>query len=137
MQQTVLIIDDNTMMGKFLSRLLQDQFNIVYTEDPAEALLQIHGGLRPNLIILDYQMEQINGLDWLGQFKKGTSFWGDMPILMLSGSKESAVRIKALELGVADFVLKPFHPQELKLRIERLMEQHYSAQKVLVISKKL
>lgn len=125
MEHTVLILDDSPMMGKFLIRLFEGTYKTAHSAQPEEALEWLNSGFRPHLILLDYEMESMNGLDFLKQIKAGKAAWGNIPILMLSGTKDSSLRITALQNGVDDFVLKPFHPTELKLRAERILEQYF------------
>ena len=119
MKRTILILDDSPLMGKFLIRLFQDRYEVLHCSDPLEALDWLQQGLRPHLVLLDYEMENMNGIEWISALKYGAALWGQIPVMMLSGSKDAALRIQAFERGANDFVLKPFHPKELQLRVER------------------
>ena len=78
-------------------------------------------GNRPNLIVLDIWMPGMSGDEFLS-FIKQNGLYKDIPVLILSGEESSDFRIKMLEEGAADFILKPFNPQELKVRIRKVLQ---------------
>jgi DNA-binding response OmpR family regulator len=66
-------------------------------------------------------MPGMSGDEFLS-FIKQNGLYKDIPVLILSGEESSDFRIKMLEEGAADFILKPFNPQELKVRIRKVLQ---------------
>jgi DNA-binding response OmpR family regulator len=81
----------------------------------------LYDGNRPDLIILDLRMPEMNGDEFLIYLKKN-GLYKDIPVVVLSGEESSDIRIKMLELGAEDFILKPFNPMELKIRIKKVLK---------------
>jgi len=119
MQKQVLIVDDNPMMGAFLTHLFEKNYKVQWCSNAEEALGWLLKQNLPDLIISDYALTGISGLDFLNQLKK-SGFYQDIPVIMLSGKGKSDQRIECLRAGAEDFILKPFNPTELELKVEKL-----------------
>lgn len=117
---TVLIVDDSPMMCRFLGLFLEKKFDILSYTDSKEALAWIEDGFTPDLIVTDLDMPGMNGLELIRTLRAA---FPNLPIMVVSGSKNSNDRIEALEAGADDFLLKPFHPSELELRVKKLIER--------------
>jgi len=76
----------------------------------------------PDIIVADIQMPVLNGYDFLTQIK-ASGFFHATPVIMLSSIDNSTERIKCLRMGARDYVVKPFNPEELYLRIKNILEQ--------------
>ncbi len=122
MKQQLLLIDDNPMMGGFLTHLFGKEHEVMWCTNAEEALEWLQKRHMPDLIICDYELTGINGLDFLKHIKK-TGFFKDIPVLMLSGKTNSQNRIHCLEAGAEDFVMKPFNPTELGIKVENLLSK--------------
>ena len=124
-QRTVLVVDDSAFMRKLVAELVEGtgEFRVVGTaRNGIEALKQIHA-LDPDIVTLDIEMPELDGLQALGYIMSETP----RPVVMLSatdvrGSEDLTLR--ALELGAVDFVRKPSGPISLDLATvrERLVE---------------
>ena len=88
--------------------------------NPIEALAWMHAGNIPDLIISDVNMPEMDGRTFLKQLKASSTF-NFIPVIILSSLESSNDRIELLEAGASDFVLKPFNPQELKIRVRNLL----------------
>jgi len=117
---TILILDDNDMMQRFLSGYFSERYIIENFNHVSKAWKWLEEGNRPDLILADIIMPDISGIVFLGQIKS-SHLGKDIPVIMLSGVDKSAERIKCLELGAADYIAKPFNPKELELRINRYL----------------
>jgi DNA-binding response OmpR family regulator len=73
---------------------------------------------RPSLVLLDLFMPGADGFDVLRKLK-GDDATADIPVIILTGADGESSVVKAFELGAADYVVKPFSPAELMVRIER------------------
>ena len=117
---TVLIVDDSPMMCRFLGLFLEKKFEVISYTDSVEALSFIKEGFSPDLIITDLNMPGMDGYELIKALRQALPV---VPILVVSGAKESNERIKALQVGGNDFLMKPFHPAELDVRVSKLIEK--------------
>ena len=120
MKQQLLLIDDNPMMGGFLTHLFGKDHDVMWCTTAEEALGWLQKRNLPDLIICDYELTGISGLEFLKHIKK-TGFFKDIPVMMLSGKTNSENRIKCLEAGAEDFIMKPFNPTELGIKVGNLL----------------
>ncbi len=116
----LMILDDNDMMQRFLSGYFSDRYTIMNFDHVSKAWRWLEEGNRPHLILADIIMPDISGIAFLGQIKS-SHLGKDIPVIMLSGVDKSSERIKCLELGAVDYIVKPFNPKELELRINRYL----------------
>jgi putative two-component system response regulator len=121
----ILIIDDEPANVDVLHRLLDRHgfTRVESTNDPREAAT-LYVRLRPDLILLDLHMPHMDGLavmDRLNQLAEASY----LPILILTGDTTPEARREALSRGAKDFVNKPFHSDEVLLRIRTLLETRF------------
>jgi len=117
----LLIIDDKIAIVKIISVYLSHEFDITYFETPVKAIEWLYKGNTPDLIILDIRMPEMSGEEFLAYIKKNGLF-KEIPVIVLSGVEDSATRIRMLEEGADDYILKPFNPMELKIRIRKVLK---------------
>jgi two-component system chemotaxis response regulator CheB len=103
----VLIVDDSALMRKLLTGIIASapDFKVVGSAPDAHMAREMIKSLNPDVLTLDVEMPQTNGLEFLEQLMK----LRPMPVVMISAltARESEVTLKALELGAVDFVTKP------------------------------
>lgn len=116
-----MIIDDKIAIAKIISVYLSHEFDITYFETPVKAIEWLYKGNTPDLIILDIRMPEMSGEEFLAYIKKNGLF-KEIPVIVLSGVEDSATRIRMLEEGADDYILKPFNPMELKIRIRKVLK---------------
>ena len=118
----ILVCEDNALLCDLLSHhLAQEGFAVDQASDGGEALEKIATG-RFDAIVLDAMMPVCSGFDVLRRIRENPST-SDTPVIMLTGlSQDDDVR-NALALGVSEFMVKPFIPEELILRLRRLLEK--------------
>ena len=116
----VMVVDDQTSMRAMIRRTLQDLgFKDVRDKaGPSEALSAIKTD-RVHLIISDYNMPDMDGLQFLEAVRKDPVI-GKTVFIMLTGSSDREIVQKAAALGVNNYVVKPFAPAALKEKIERV-----------------
>ena len=95
---------------------------VTLVADGVEALQKLHGGYRPNVILADINMPNLNGFEFL-EHLQASPLYRSIPVIMLSSNDDSNDRIKSLRLGAVDYILKPFNPIELELRIEAQIQR--------------
>lgn len=116
----ILIVDDDELLRSLLRyRLSADGHDVLALEDGSRVLSTIEE-CRPDLIVLDAMMPVMDGFEILRRLKTGTSP-DATPVIMLTALKREADIVGALELGAADYLAKPFIPEELSQRIRRVL----------------
>lgn len=116
MEMRVIVIDDAEINVMLLCRLLGklEQCNAVSFTDPTRALEWCAENV-PDLVLVDYMMPGMNGVEFISAFRKITSCV-DIPILMITANDETAVRYDALDAGANDFLIKPVDKVEFLAR---------------------
>ncbi len=112
----ILIVDDYEESCKLLAEILSSSYDCSYTSDSTTAIDLIHQK-KPDLILLDYKMPGMMGVDVCKIVKENDST-KSTPIIFVSGAATIDEKIKAFETGADDFISKPFHVKELTLRIK-------------------
>ncbi len=116
----VLIIDDEPIMRKLLEQILKQKYETVCLENGREALEWMYSGNIPDAVVADLNMPEIDGFEYITKVRE-SAFFNDLPLIVLSGEESSSERIKCLKLGANDYLIKPFNPEELGLRIDNLI----------------
>lgn len=120
MKKKILAIDDNSSICMIIRFTLGEVFELEVVQSAEEALKKLQSGFKPSLIITDLQMPTISGLDFLKNIKLSNVF-KRVPVMILSGKEDSSTRIESFKHGANDFLLKPFNPEELKMRVNNLL----------------
>lgn len=116
----ILIVDDDDLLRALLQyRLSADGHDVLALEDGSRVLSTIQE-CRPDLIVLDAMMPVMDGFEILRRLKTGPNT-DPTPVIMLTALKREADIVGALELGAADYLAKPFIPDELSQRIRRVL----------------
>ncbi|MCB0171879.1 MAG: response regulator transcription factor [Anaerolineae bacterium] len=119
MPQTILVVDDEVKLRDMLRLYLeQDGFRVVEAGHGREALY-VARYERPDLIILDLMMPEMNGQEFMHIFSKES----DTPVIMLTAKVEDQDKIIGLGLGADDYVTKPFNVQELIARVRAVLRR--------------
>ncbi len=114
-QPHVLVIDDDKRLRDLIARYLTEQgYRVTTAVDAADARAKL-AGITFDLLVVDVMMPGESGLE-LTQSLRESSL---VPILLLTAMGESGDRIAGLETGADDYLVKPFEPRELVLRIKR------------------
>jgi len=122
MKKKILVLEDAPSIQKILELVLNKEYEIITKNDGQEGLEWLQEGNHPDLIISDVNMPNMSGEEFLKQIKV-SAFFQSIPVIMLSGIENSAERIKMLKLGADDYMIKPFNPEELKLKVEILLSR--------------
>lgn len=118
----ILVIEDDEFMQAILEEILHTNYRIDIKSDGMSALHHLQSGHLPDLIISDLNTPNMSGLELIEQMK-ASDFFHSLPIIILSGEESSDKRIKCLEAGADDFLLKPFNPAELEARIKGILRR--------------
>lgn len=122
MKKKVLIADDNSNIRFLLHQFLTNEYDVKTFADGSEVINWMQEGNMPDLVISDIIMPEIGGWDLLKNMKNSL-FFKNVPVLILSGVDKSEERIKYLNAGADEFMVKPFSPLELNARISKLINK--------------
>jgi two-component system, OmpR family, alkaline phosphatase synthesis response regulator PhoP len=122
MKKLILLIDDDLNLQKWLKAALPTDLFLVETAENGREGLDMAVDRKPDLIILDWNLPGWNGLDVCKFIKKNEST-AHIPLIMLSGYTETQRKIAAFQLGVDDYLAKPFQIEELIARIKAVLRR--------------
>jgi len=113
----VLLVDDQAIVGEAVRRMIATQGDCEYraVNDPAKAIA-IAEEFRPTVILKDIEMPGMNGLDLVVQYRAHDAT-REVPVIMLTGKEDPAVKAEAFTRGASDYLVKLPHPVELVARI--------------------
>ena len=117
----ILIVDDDNRIRDLLKDFLSQNNYIVSTSENADNAKEKLKYFKFDILILDVMMPGQNGYDLAKEIKSKI----DIPIILLTAKGEAEDRIRGLEIGVEDYLGKPFEPKELLLRIKNIMKNNY------------
>ena len=110
-KERILVVDDEPSIRKYLGTLLEvDGYQVEAVNSGVEAIQKIEGGDRPDFIILDVLMPDLNGIETLKQLMQIDR---SLNVVMLSCSNEVGTVVEAIRLGAQDYLTKPFEKAEL------------------------
>ena len=120
MKNQILIIEDQLATRKLLSHYLGNFFEVIEKENAPDALAWLNTGHKPKAIVADIMMPGMTGIEFLSELKNSKE--NHTPTLMLSSVENSSEKMKCFNLGARDYVVKPFNPEELRMRISNLIK---------------
>lgn len=116
-QADILIVDDVPDNIRFLSSFLLDQGYQVRKAISGHMALRAVTTLMPDLILLDINLPDINGYEVCRQLKQD-ALTQSIPIIFLSAGHELLDKVKAFQMGAADYITKPFYLEEVLVRVQ-------------------
>ncbi|MCI0710893.1 MAG: response regulator transcription factor [Chloroflexi bacterium] len=119
MSQTILVVDDKISAQRLVSEYLTEQGYDVVTADNGRDALFVVRQERPDLILLDIMMPEMDGYEFMKTFRREH----DTPIILLTAKIEETDKVIGLELGADDYVTKPYSMRELLARIRAVMRR--------------
>lgn len=120
----ILAIDDSELMHRLLRARLQLEQLDIYCAFTGEEGLVMAMDLKPDVILLDIEMDGIDGFEVLQRLKEDART-RDIAVIFISASSETMDRVRCLDLGAVDFIVKPFDTAELRARVRSALRvQH-------------
>jgi DNA-binding response OmpR family regulator len=116
---TILLTEDNPELRDYISTILSEHYNVIAAENGKEAL-DLLPTVNCQLIISDIMMPVMDGLELLDNIKKLEKY-RHIPMIMLTARQSMEARMSALQLGVDDYITKPFDEDELLIRIKNIL----------------
>jgi DNA-binding response OmpR family regulator len=118
----ILVVDDKSSINMLLVQFLEKQYEVETKSDGFEALVWLQKGNIPDLILTDLQMPNMDGMELIKRIKE-RGYLKNIPIFVMSCKDSSGVRIQCLKMGAEDYMDKPFNPEELLLRIGKVIQR--------------
>lgn len=118
-QECILIVEDNKDMRGFIRSILQKDYFILEAENGKEALAIVHNN-KVDLIISDLMMPEMDGMEFSRRIKEKLET-SHIPLLMLTAIKSEEQEKQSYEIGVDEYLCKPFDEEVLRLRIRNMM----------------
>lgn len=115
----ILVVDDEPQIVKVLTAYLEKAGYQVHTASDGHSALSMFRREKPDFIILDLNLPEMDGLEICKNIRRDS----DVPILMLTARAEEADRLVGLELGADDYIVKPFSPREIVVRVRNILRR--------------
>jgi len=123
----ILIIEDDPSLVELLRYNLQNEgFDVSVARDGEEGLESVDTQV-PDLVVLDWMLPNVSGIEVCRQLRQ-KSETRTMPVIMLTAKGEESDRIRGLETGADDYIVKPFSPAELTARIKAVLRRAHPEQ---------
>lgn len=120
--QSILIVEDEAEISQMLSFLLEQAGYLTQIADTAEIALQQLDGPLPNLLLVDWMLPGISGIEFIRRLRND-DVTKEIPAILLTAKGEETDKLKGLDQGADDYITKPFSPKELISRIKALLRR--------------
>lgn len=122
--QKVVVVDDCPQVRKLIrARLKEEHVELLFAEGGVEGL-ELVRKVVPDLVLLDVDMPDLNGLEVIQQLKSDPATH-HVPVIFLTGESTPEAKVKGFDLGAVDYVTKPFEPAELRARVRASLRTKY------------
>jgi DNA-binding response OmpR family regulator len=119
MMARILVVEDALDLAQLIARELRaSNFEVILAEDGRQAL-DLHAAHHPDLVILDWNLPELDGLEVLRRLRQ----YAATPVLMLTGRVDEIDRVVGLEVGADDYLVKPFSMRELLARARAMLRR--------------
>jgi DNA-binding response OmpR family regulator len=118
----ILVAEDDAYMQLILKKFLSKTYDVEICPTAMDALTYLQNGNIPDLIISDLNTPNLSGLELVAQLH-ASDFFKSIPVIILSGEDSSDTRIKCLDSGADDFIVKPFNPAEVEARVRAILRR--------------
>jgi two-component system, cell cycle response regulator len=112
----VLLVDDSSSIHSLVKSVLADDPIEVHSALNAQFGLTLAASLKPDLVLLDIDMPEIDGYEFCRRMKSDTSLWS-VPVMFLTSKDQTDQKVYGLEMGAVDYITKPFEAAEFQARI--------------------
>lgn len=116
----IMLVDDDPEILTLLKDFLNADYKIAFAKDGLEAYNKVLM-IKPDLIVLDVMMPEMDGIELCGRLRENFDT-SHLPMILLTARAEIEDRIAGLKAGADSYIPKPFHPEHLKVRIEKLLQ---------------
>lgn len=117
----LLVVDDDDHIRELVNVFLRNEgFEVIEAADGAEALLKLEAQ-KIDMVIMDIMMPNMDGWQLCKEIR---TYYGELPILMLTAKGETTQKVKGFRLGTDDYLVKPFEPEELVMRVKSILKRY-------------
>jgi two-component system KDP operon response regulator KdpE len=124
----LLVDDDPTLLSVLARRMAREGYEVLTAPSGAQALMQLEQRW-PSLLIVDLMMPGMDGFELCARVKR----IADLPIIVLSAVDASEAKVRALEDYAEDYITKPFDPDELVARVQRVLRRSATGRSQVVL----
>lgn len=117
--KTILIVDDKPIIAKMLMMNLKD-YKCIYHSNPVKCIKWLQENGMPDLIITDLRMPTMSGRKFV-VFLKESDKYRSIPVIVLSSEDNADEKRELFELGVLEYVVKPFNPHDVRSRVQNVL----------------
>ncbi|MCC8189993.1 MAG: response regulator [Planctomycetes bacterium] len=119
----ILVVDDSSTMRRIIANILKAHGyeNIVEAGDGIEGLAQLQSNPDVAMVLTDWNMPNMNGLDFLSKIRE-TVPRSDLPVIMVTTEAEKASVVAAIKAGANNYIVKPFTPELVKSKLEPFLK---------------
>lgn len=119
-RKRILAVDDAVIILRRITDALEEYYDVITVNSGARALRYLDKE-KPDLILLDIRMMPKDGLETLKEIRDMEDR-ADIPVIMLTGVEDKKSVMEGIKLGICDYILKPFFPEDLLERVQRVLE---------------
>ena len=119
--KSVLVIEDHKALRVLICGILKKEFSVTAQVNGFDAMAYLASGNIPDMILLDMEMPEMNGFEFIKNLKC-SGFYKTIPIIVVSGNDDDISKKSCYDLGANYFFKKPFKPQELIDKINSVMD---------------
>lgn len=120
-RRSLLLVDDEAAIGMIVRIQFEKDYDLTVMTNGLNGMKWLMDGNIPDVIVLDLNMPEMNGIEFLKEVRK-LNYFASTPLIVLSGEDSSSKRIEAFKNGADDYMMKPFNPIELRVRMERFFK---------------
>lgn len=121
MSKTILVVDDSVSMRQMVTFTLKGAgFEVVEAGDGKEAVAKLNGGAKPNLVITDLNMPNMDGISLIKEIR-GMAAHKFTPVLMLTTESADDKKKEGQAAGATGWIVKPFNPEQMLATIKKVM----------------
>jgi CheY-like chemotaxis protein len=131
MNKKVLLVEDHDSLRQLMGSYLSKSFDVVSAKNGLEAMGLLSKGVRPDIIITDARMPELNGAQLLSNLRC-SGMYASIPVVVISGCEGDDEERRFKQLGVSAFFRKPFNPVNLKDRLRQIVQANVSLQEIPV-----
>ncbi len=120
MNRRIMIVESHDGFRQLIGTFLSRAFEVVGAQNGLEAMRCLNEGFMPDVIVMDTRTPDLDGIQLLANLRCSGLF-GDIPVIVMSGSAEAADEQQFKGLGASDYFRKPFNPVQLQERLNQIM----------------
>ena len=124
----VLVVEDNDDMNRFVAQCLLSDYEVITAFDGRDGLEKAVQH-RPDAIVSDIMMPNVSGDEMIAEIRRIPEL-AQVPILLLSAKADDELKVKLLDEGAQDFIVKPFAEKDLQVRVRNLIQAHHARQQL-------